>query len=381
MVNFSDKLSKIAKNTDLYLKRVFSKQSRNSYLIRPMKYGLLSGGKKLRSSIVVTTGKIFNTDYKKLIIIGAAVECIHSYSLIHDDLPSMDNDNFRRGKPSTHKKFNEFTAILAGNSLLTLAFEILSGKDLNISQNFKNQLIRTLSMCSGHLGLAGGQYFDLTFENKNILKKNIINMQRKKTGELFGFCCESVGIINGVSHAKRKELKEIGIKIGLLFQIIDEIPDPKKISEFKIQNKYGCFMQKNFQSKLNLLNITDKYWMGTKICQKKYLKSPQWLRNIKTKKRPFWKFYKPKEPQIIFDGGWHFSFLKSPKDISKKITSYSHSEFNKPEFTDEKKIEERIKNRTDIFDRNYEYEKISLDSSFPKYLLDNINKFENWIIH
>ena len=225
MVNFSDKLSKIAKNTDLYLKRVFSKQSRNSYLIRPMKYGLLSGGKKLRSSIVVNTGKIFNTDYKKLIIIGAAVECIHSYSLIHDDLPSMDNDNFRRGKPSTHKKFNEFTAILAGNSLLTLAFEILSGKDLNISQNFKNQLIRTLSMCSGHFGLAGGQYFDLTFENKNILKKNIINMQRKKTGELFGFCCESVGIINGVSHAKRKELKEIGIKIGLLFQIIDDLID------------------------------------------------------------------------------------------------------------------------------------------------------------
>ena len=89
-----------------------------------MKYGIFSGGKRFRSAIIVNTGKIFNINYKKLIIIGSAVECIHSYSLIHDDLPSMDNDNFRRGKPSTHKKFNEFTAILAGNSLITLAYEI-----------------------------------------------------------------------------------------------------------------------------------------------------------------------------------------------------------------------------------------------------------------
>ena len=161
---------------------------------------------------------------------------------------------------------------------------------------------------------------------------------------------------------------------------IDEIPDPKKISEFKIINKYACFMQKKFQSKLNLLNITDKYWMGTKICQKKYLRSPQWLRNIKTKKRPFWKFYKPKEPQLIFDGGWHFSFLKKPEGISKKIKSYSHSEYNKPEFTDEKKIEERIKNRVDIFDRNYKYEKIELDETFPKYILDNLHKYQDWLI-
>ena len=166
----------------------------------------------------------------------------------------------------------------------------------------------------------------------------------------------------------------------IMISDIDEIPNPKKISEFKIENKYACFMQKNFQSKLNLLNITDKYWMGTKICQKKHLKSPQWLRNIKTKRRPFWKFYKPKEPQLIYKGGWHFSFVKEPKDISRKIIAYSHSEYNKPEFTNEKKIEERIKNRTDIFDRNYKYEKINLDDSFPKYLLDNINKFENWII-
>lgn len=166
----------------------------------------------------------------------------------------------------------------------------------------------------------------------------------------------------------------------IMISDIDEIPDPNKIKEFKFSNKYGCFMQKNFQSKINLLNVSDKYWMGTKIIQKKNIKSPQWLRNIKTSKPAFWKFYKPRQPQIIHNGGWHFSFLKDPKGISKKIRSYSHSEFNLPEFTDEKKIEERIKQRNDIFDRNYKYEKINLDDTFPKYILDNREKLKKWII-
>ena len=224
---FSAKLNTIANNTNSYLKSFFLKQKNNSYLLQPMKYGIFSGGKRFRSAIIVNTGKIYDIDYKKLIIIGAAIECIHSYSLIHDDLPSMDNDELRRGKLAVHKKFNEFTAILAGNSLLTLAFEILSGDDLKLSQNYKNQLIKTLSICAGHLGLAGGQYFDLTFENKNISKKNIIKMQKKKTGELFGFCCESIAIIKGANSTKRKKLKEIGMNIGLLFQIVDDLIDYK----------------------------------------------------------------------------------------------------------------------------------------------------------
>jgi len=173
MVNFSGKLNTIAQNTDLYLKSFFSKQNSKSHLIEPMKYGVFSGGKRFRSAIVVNTGKIFGINYKKLIIIGAAVECLHSYSLIHDDLPSMDNDDTRRNKPSMHKKFNEFTAILAGNSLLTLAFEILSSKNLKLSSKVKNELITTLANYSGFSGLAGGQYFDLTFENKKISKKNL----------------------------------------------------------------------------------------------------------------------------------------------------------------------------------------------------------------
>ena len=227
MTVFFTKLNTIANNTNSYLKSFFLKQKNNSYLLKPMKYGVFSGGKRFRSAIIVNTGKIYDIDYKKLIIIGSAIECIHSYSLIHDDLPSMDNDDLRRGRLSTHKKFNEFTAILAGNSLLTLAFEILSGDDLKLSQNYKNQLIKTLSICAGHLGLAGGQYFDLTFENKNISKKNIIKMQKKKTGELFGFCCESIAIIKGANSTKRKKLKEIGMNIGLLFQIVDDLIDYK----------------------------------------------------------------------------------------------------------------------------------------------------------
>ena len=166
----------------------------------------------------------------------------------------------------------------------------------------------------------------------------------------------------------------------IMISDIDEIPDPKKIISFDFKKKYACFLQKNFQSKINLLNMTDKYWMGTKIIQKKFLKSPQWLRNIKTAKPAFWKFYKPKQPQLIYDGGWHFSFLKEPKGISKKIQSYSHSEYNKPLFTDEKKIEERIKKKIDIFDRNFKYESVDMDDTFPKHVLENLNKYKDWIV-
>ena len=227
MLNFSSKLNTIADDTNFYLKNFFSKQDINSYLTKPMKYGIFSGGKRFRSAIVVNTGKIYGINYKKLIIIGSAIECIHSYSLIHDDLPSMDNDDLRRSKPSTHKKFNEFTAILAGNSLLTLAFEILSGNDLKLSQKIKTELIKSISNCSGHSGLAGGQYSDLTFENKKISKNNIIDMQKKKTGKLFGFCCESIAIINESNITKRNLLRNIGLKIGLLFQIVDDLIDYK----------------------------------------------------------------------------------------------------------------------------------------------------------
>ena len=129
-----------------------------------MKYGVISGGKKIRSTVILSAGKIFNLDQRKLINICAAVECIHSYSLIHDDLPCMDDDSIRRGKPSTHIKFGEASAVLAGNSLLTLAFEIIADKNYSINPKLKNKIIKSLAFCSGHTGIAGGQELDLKFE-------------------------------------------------------------------------------------------------------------------------------------------------------------------------------------------------------------------------
>ena len=137
-----------------------------------MKYGLFPGGKKIRSKLIVDVGNILGIKYKNLIQVASAVECIHAYSLIHDDLPCMDNDSLRRGKLSTHKRFGESTAILAGNSLLTIAFEILSDKKFNIKNDSKIKLINSISRCSGHSGIAGGQYLDLNFEKKSFAEKN-----------------------------------------------------------------------------------------------------------------------------------------------------------------------------------------------------------------
>ena len=189
-----------------------------------MSYGLLPGGKKIRSKILVDVGKIFNINYNVLIQIGAAVECIHAYSLIHDDLPCMDNDNLRRGRLSTHKKFGEFTAILAGNSLLTLALEILTDNNLKINNKSKVYLASFISKSSGHEGIAGGQYYDLSFEKKKISLTKILNMQINKTGKLFGFCCVAPLLI----LSKKKELSKfnkIGEDIGLLFQTADDLID------------------------------------------------------------------------------------------------------------------------------------------------------------
>jgi len=220
------KLNKIAKDTNLFLKKFVQRQKKSELMI-PMKYGLFSGGKKIRSKILIDIGSIFKINYKSLIIIGAAVECIHSYSLIHDDLPCMDNDTIRRGKPSTHVKFGESTAVLAGNSLLTMAFEILSHKDLNLPEKIKINLINKISESSGHLGIAGGQYLDLNFEHKKIPKKRIVDMEIKKTGKLFSFCCAAPLIIKKKSKQEIKKFENVGSDIGLLFQVADDLIDDK----------------------------------------------------------------------------------------------------------------------------------------------------------
>ena len=225
-----NKLIRIANDTNLFLKKFIKKQKKTE-LIPAMKYGLFPGGKKIRSKILLDIGAIFKTEYKTLIIIGAAVECIHAYSLIHDDLPCMDNDKLRRGKPSTHIKFGESTAVLAGNSLLTMAFEILTSSNLKINEKTKVDLIQKLSETSGHLGIAGGQYLDLSFEKKKISKNRIIDMEIKKTGKLFSFCCAAPAIIKKKNKKDIKFFENIGSNIGLLFQIADDLIDLKGSSK------------------------------------------------------------------------------------------------------------------------------------------------------
>ena len=215
-----------ARIVDTFIKKYFNTQ-KYSELIPVMKYGTLFGGKKIRSTIIFNSSKIFNIKPNQIINLCAAVECIHSYSLIHDDLPCMDNDTLRRGKPSAHIKFGESTAILAGNSLLTLAFEIIADKKFNIDTTVKLNLIKKLSECAGHVGIAGGQFLDLNYEKKKINSKKIINMQRKKTGKLFEFCCLAPAIIAKKSIKIQKEMSKVGAELGLLFQIADDLLDIK----------------------------------------------------------------------------------------------------------------------------------------------------------
>ena len=219
-----NKLNRIAKDTNNFLNNFVKKQKKTD-LITPIKYSIFPGGKKIRSKILIDIGKLFNVSYKILIKIGAAVECIHAYSLIHDDLPCMDNDPLRRGKSSTHIKFGESTAVLAGNSLLTIAFEILSDKSLKVHEKIKIELINRLSECAGHSGIAGGQYLDLSFEKKKVSKTKIIQMQIKKTGKLFSFCSMVPAIIKNKDKKTINNFARIGYDIGLLFQITDDLID------------------------------------------------------------------------------------------------------------------------------------------------------------
>ena len=219
------KLKKLSKRVNYYLNNYISSFN-PPVLIGPMKYGLFPGGKKIRSKIIFDVGKIFKVKNKDLIILAASVEAIHSYSLIHDDLPCMDDDKLRRGKPSTHVKFGESTAILAGNSLLTTAFEILSDKSFKINAETKSRLINFLSRCSGQTGIAGGQYLDLSYEKKKVSLQKILNMELKKTGKLFEFCCVAPLIIKK-NKKYLNSFSKIGKDIGLLFQIVDDLIDFK----------------------------------------------------------------------------------------------------------------------------------------------------------
>ena len=260
------KLNKIANDTNSFLRNYIKKQ-KSSELISPMKYGLFSGGKKIRSKILIDIGLLFKLNYKSLIVLGAAVECIHAYSLIHDDLPCMDNDTIRRGKPSTHIKFGESTAVLAGNSLLTMAFEILSHKILKLSDKTKINLINKISETSGHLGIAGGQYLDLDFEHKKVSQKKIVDMEIKKTGKLFSFCCVAPLIIKNKGKKEISKFERIGADIGLLFQVADDLIDYKG-SSFLAGKKTGKDEKKGKATLISLLGHKNTIKYANKLINK-----------------------------------------------------------------------------------------------------------------
>ncbi len=177
----------------------------------------------------------------------------------------------------------------------------------------------------------------------------------------------------------RKGLNKCQDNDLVILSDVDEIPDLNKLNIFD-KNKYGVFSQKMFMYKLNLLNLDENKWHGSKICLKKNLKSPQWLRNLKFKRYSFWRIDKPRNLQIIDNGGWHFAYMQSPENISKKIKSFAHGEFNMKEFSDEEKIQIKIKKNEDIFGRGYSIKKIEIDESYPKYIINNKEKLKDWIV-
>ena len=164
----------------------------------------------------------------------------------------------------------------------------------------------------------------------------------------------------------------------IILSDVDEIPNLKKLNIFDKKN-YAVFSQKMFMYKINLLNLDENNWHGSKICLKKNLKSPQWLRNLKFKKYPFWRLDKLKNIQIIDDGGWHFAYLQSAENISKKIKSFAHGEYNKIHLSDENNIKDRIEKGEDIFQRGYKIRKVEIDKSFPEFILKNQNRLKDWI--
>ena len=204
--------------------------SDDSILAEAMRYSVLSGGKRLRPILVYLTAELGEAENQSLDILAGAIELIHCYSLIHDDLPSMDDDDLRRGYPTTHKKYDEATAILAGDALQPLAFELIS--NISTSDNSKLSMIRSLARSCGHLGMVGGQIKDI--HSHNIEDVNSLDlMHSEKTGSLIQSSIETSGILSGLELADIKTLTEYGSKIGLAFQIQDDIIDiesPSSIS-------------------------------------------------------------------------------------------------------------------------------------------------------
>lgn len=194
-------------------------------IFEAMRYSTLSQGKRLRPFMVVASAGLFGVSKMSSLYTAVAIEFVHAYSLIHDDLPAMDNDDMRRGQPSCHKKFDEATAILAGDALLTLAFEILSDPATHADSAVRSELVLSLAKAAGGRGMVGGQMMDLACEHKSLTINEITRLQRMKTGELFAISCEAGAILGKASRNLRMALKGYAYAIGLAFQITDDVLD------------------------------------------------------------------------------------------------------------------------------------------------------------
>ncbi|CCF21331.1 Putative Geranyltranstransferase (Farnesyl-diphosphate synthase) (FPP synthase) [Pseudorhizobium banfieldiae] len=232
-VSFEQHLGESAKRTEALLASLLSGNCLPDEIARPapllaaMRHGTLDGGKRLRPFLVQESSALLGGDPQVAARVGCALECVHCYSLIHDDLPSMDNDDTRRGRPTVHRAFNEASAILAGDSLLTYAFDIIAAPETRLADRQKIQLVLSLSRASGMGGMAGGQSLDLAAENSAPDEAGIQTLQAMKTGALLRFACEAGAIIAGADMEDRQRLRTFGQKIGLAYQLADDLLDVK----------------------------------------------------------------------------------------------------------------------------------------------------------
>lgn len=194
-------------------------------VIEAMRYSALGAGKRLRPFLTVESAKLFGVNPDAAVMTAAAIEFVHTYSLVHDDLPAMDNDDFRRGKPSCHKQFGEAAAILAGDALLTYAFEVLSNPRVHPDASVRCELIRSVARAAGVRGMVGGQMMDLDAEHQELTVDEVIRLQRLKTGELFAVSCEAGGILGKAAEPMRARLQRYAHDMGLAFQITDDLLD------------------------------------------------------------------------------------------------------------------------------------------------------------
>jgi farnesyl diphosphate synthase len=230
-IAFETRLKEAACETEALLSRLLSDTpladeiARPAHLMAAMRHGSLNGGKRLRPFLVRESTALLDGPAEAASRVGAALECLHCYSLIHDDLPAMDDDDLRRGQPTVHKAFDEATAILAGDSLLTYAFDIIAAPETALADRLKTELVLALARAAGPGGMAGGQVLDLAAENHAPDEDGIMMLQAMKTGALIRFGCESGTIIAGASREHRDRLRAFGQKIGLAFQLADDLLD------------------------------------------------------------------------------------------------------------------------------------------------------------